>query len=127
MPSPLVNITGDRPFKRYNVAPSTQLALSHQEGNNLHADMVRWGWWLHWAKDRAAPTNIRIEKVAPALSSARFDRTGQSLQSTTGLPHAEHEPSEHDGFVIITADSAGGMVDINVRKPIALSPELVRK
>ncbi len=26
--------------------------------------MVRWGWRPHWAKDRAAPINARVEKVA---------------------------------------------------------------
>lgn len=34
---------------------------------------------------------------------------------------------EHDGFVIITADSAGGMVDIHDRRPVTLSPELARE
>lgn len=29
--------------------------------------------------------------------------------------------------MIITADSAGGMVDIHHRRPVALSPELARK
>jgi putative SOS response-associated peptidase YedK len=29
--------------------------------------------------------------------------------------------------VIITADSAGGMVDIHDRRPVALSPELARE
>ena len=41
MPNPLVNSTGDRPFERYNAAPTTQLAIFHQEGEYLHADMVR--------------------------------------------------------------------------------------
>jgi putative SOS response-associated peptidase YedK len=30
----------------------------------------------------------------------------------------------NDGFVIITADSADGMVDIYDRRPVALSPAL---
>ena len=42
-------------------------------------------------------------------------------------PIAGKEPSEHDGFVIITADSFGGMVDIHDRRPVALSPELARE
>lgn len=32
----------------------------------------------------------------------------------------EHVTSEHDGFVIITVDSVGGMVDIHDRWPVAL-------
>lgn len=42
MPNALVNNTGDQPFERFNAAPTTQLAIFHQEGRYLHADMVRW-------------------------------------------------------------------------------------
>lgn len=42
-------------------------------------------------------------------------------------PDAEHGPGEHDGFVIITADSASGMLDIHDRRTVALSPELARE
>jgi hypothetical protein len=31
---------------------------------------------------------------------------------------------KHNGFVIITADSVGGMLDIHNRQPVTLSPEL---
>lgn len=34
---------------------------------------------------------------------------------------------EHDGFVIITADSAGGMLDIHDRRPMVLAPDLARE
>src|SRR5690606_23152864 len=33
------------------------------------------------------------------------------------------EPQEGDGFVVITANSDQGMVDIHDRKPVVLSPE----
>ncbi len=64
------NHIGDLPLERYNAAPTTQLALFHQEEGFLHADMARWGWRPHWAKDRAAPINARVEKIAhtPLLS-----------------------------------------------------------
>ena len=64
MPNALVNSAGEQPSERYNAAPTAQLALFHQEGQFLHADMVRWGWRPHWAKDRAAPINAMVEKVA---------------------------------------------------------------
>lgn len=64
LPNALVNNTGDQPFEHYNAAPTTQLALLHQESDYLHADMVRWGWRPHWAKDLAPPINARVEKVA---------------------------------------------------------------
>jgi putative SOS response-associated peptidase YedK len=69
-PGALVNNTGDQPFECYNAAPTTQLALFHLEQNVLHADLVRWGWRPHWSKDRAAPINARVEKVAGILNAA---------------------------------------------------------
>ena len=39
----------------------------------------------------------------------------------------KEEPRYGDGFVIITADSEGGMVDIHDRRPVVLSPELARE
>lgn len=63
MPNAMVSTVGDQ-LERYNAAPSQQLALFHQEGDSLHADLVRWGWRPHWAKDRVAPINARVEKVA---------------------------------------------------------------
>lgn len=64
MPNALANSLGDQPIERYNVAPTTEVALLHLQGDLLHADPVRWGWRPHWAKDRAAPINARVEKVA---------------------------------------------------------------
>jgi putative SOS response-associated peptidase YedK len=71
IPNALLNYADDQPFERYNATPTTQLALFHQEGEYLRADMVRWGRRPHWAKDRAAPINARVEKVAhgPFLQS----------------------------------------------------------
>jgi putative SOS response-associated peptidase YedK len=36
-------------------------------------------------------------------------------------------PRDDDGFVIITADSAGGMLDIHDRRPVVFSAELARE
>jgi putative SOS response-associated peptidase YedK len=158
MPNALVSAVGDQPLGRYNGAPSQQLALLHQEDDTLHADMVRWGWRPHWAKDRAAPINARVEKVAhgpfyrpiwpnraitpinnwfewvdeggpkkqPYLIRRR-DQAPILCASIGQFPTGGREPGEHDGFVIITADSAGGMVDIHDRRPVVLTPELARE
>ena len=146
MPNALVNTVGEHPLERYNVAPSTGVALLHLEHGVLHADRVRWGWRPHWAKDRAPPINARVEKVAngaffraiwPHRAIAPVDnwfewvdeggpkkqpylirrRDGAPvLCAAIGqLPDADEGAGEHDGFVIITADSAGGMVDIHDR------------
>ncbi|AIL62558.1 hypothetical protein PSAKL28_34020 [Pseudomonas alkylphenolica] len=58
---PLANSVGDQPLDRYNVAPTTRVALLRLEDGMLYADLVR---WPHWAKDRTAPINARVEKVA---------------------------------------------------------------
>lgn len=83
MPNPLVNSAGDRPFERYNAAPTTQLAIFHQEGEYLHADMVRWGWRPHWAKDRAADQcqggESRPRAVLPCHLAAPGNHRGQQL------------------------------------------------
>ena len=64
MPYPLLSSVGDQPLERYNIAPTTRVAVLRLEEEKLHADLVRWGWRPHWAKDRAAPINARVEKVA---------------------------------------------------------------
>ncbi|AZC51523.1 Gifsy-2 prophage protein [Pseudomonas chlororaphis subsp. piscium] len=43
------------------------------------------------------------------------------------LPPGDNTPSEHDGFVIITADSSEGMADTHDRRPIVFAPELARE
>lgn len=158
LPNALVNNVGEQALERYNVAPSTLVALLHLDHDLLHADPVRWGWRPHWAKDRAPPINARIEKVAhgaffraiwPHRAIAPVDnwfewvdeggpkkqpylirrRDGAPvLCAAIGqLPDADEGASEHDGFVIITADSAGGMVDIHDRRPVVLNSELARE
>jgi len=67
MPYPLANSVGDQPLERYNVVPTTRVALLPLEDGVLRADLVRWGWRPHWAKDRADANNARVEKVAHGL------------------------------------------------------------
>lgn len=154
MPGALINNVGDQPLGRYNAAPTMQLALFHVAEDKLHADAVRWGWRPHWATDRAAPINARVEKVAhgpffrqiwphraicpidnwfewvdeggpkkqPYLIRHR-DRSPILCASIGQLPDPDEGHGEHDGFVIITAASDQGMVDIHDRRPLVLSPE----
>jgi putative SOS response-associated peptidase YedK len=158
IPDALINHVGDEPLARYNAAPTTQLALLHLESNGLHADFQHWGWRPHWAKDRAAPINARVEKVAhgpffraiwphraivpidnwfewvdaggstkqPWLIRRR-DRAPILCAAIGQFPGPGGEPRADDGFVIITADSAGGMLDIHDRRPVVLSAPLARE
>ncbi|MCW2271449.1 MULTISPECIES: SOS response-associated peptidase family protein [Pseudomonas] len=152
MPHPLANHVGDQPLECYNVAPSTRVALLRLAEGALHADRVRWGWQPHWAKDRAPPINARVEKVAhgaffKAIWPHRaivpidnwfewVDEGGPKKQPylirrrdgrpalCAGIGQFSVESGAHDGFVIITADSVGGMVDVHDRRPVVLPPEL---
>lgn len=156
MPGALINNVGDQPLGRYNAAPTMQLALFHVAEDKLHADAVRWGWRPHWATDRAAPINARVEKVAhgpffrqiwPHRAICPIDNwfewvdEGGPKKQPYLIRHHDGSPilcasigqlpipnlGEHDGFVIITADSAGGMVDIHDRRPVILAPDLARE
>ena len=158
MPNALANSGGDQPLEQYNVAPTTAVALLHLQGDLLHADPVRWGWRPHWAKDRGAPINARVEKVAhgpffraiwphraitPIDSWFEWVDTGSPrkqpylIRRRDGapifcaaigkLPDADEGPGEDDGFVIITAESAGGMVDIHDRRPVVLTAGVARE
>ncbi|WP_426236106.1 SOS response-associated peptidase [Pseudomonas sp. TWP3-2] len=157
IPDALTNHVGDAPLARYNAAPTTQLAVLHQHAQQLHADNLRWGWRPHWARDRAAPINARVEKVAHgvffrAIWQRRLivpvDNWFEWVDSDDGrqpwlirradqqpvfcagigqFPAPGEPPREDDGCVIITADSAGGMLDIHDRRPIVLSAELARE
>ncbi|MFU3368896.1 SOS response-associated peptidase [Pseudomonas aeruginosa] len=157
MPNVLVNLVGEQP-ERYNVAPSTTVTTLRTEGDALVAQAIRWGWRPFWARDRAAPINARVEKVAhgrffsaawkhraltPVSGWFEWVDEGGTRKQPYHIQHADgspilcaaigqfpgldDEPGEQHGFVIITADSAGGMVDIHDRRPVVLPPELARE
>jgi putative SOS response-associated peptidase YedK len=76
--------------------------------------------WFEWVSDpsdpkRKQPYYIRLKSRAPMFFA--------SLAQVRSAPTA----SETDGFVIITAASDSGMVDIHDRRPVVLSPPLARE
>jgi putative SOS response-associated peptidase YedK len=73
--------------------------------------------WFEWVKDpldpkKKQPYYIRLKSQSPMFF-------GALAQVTPGL-----EPRDDDGFVIITAASDSGMVDIHDRRPLVLTPEM---
>lgn len=71
--------------------------------------------WFEWVAEggpRKQPFHIQHRDGSPILCAA----IGQ-------FPGLDDEPGEQHGFVIITADSAGGMVDIHDRRPVVLARE----
>ena len=76
--------------------------------------------WYEWVKDpddpkKKQPYFIRLKSQTPMFFAAL-------AEVHTGL-----EPHEGDGFVIITAASEQGMVDIHDRRPVVFSPEHARE
>lgn len=137
---------------RFNVAPTTPVTLLRQEAQTLRAERVTWGWRPHWATDRAAPINARVEKVAhgaffraiwPHRAITPVDgwyewvdeggprKQPYLIRRRDGRPAlcasiGRFKGDEQDGFVIITADAQGGMIDVHDRRPVVLAPELAR-
>ncbi|MBG7007139.1 SOS response-associated peptidase [Pseudomonas aeruginosa] len=75
--------------------------------------------WFEWVAEggpRKQPFHIQHRDGSPILCAA----IGQ-------FPGFDDEPGEQHGFVIITADAEGGMVDIHDRRPVVLLPELARE
>jgi len=75
-----------------------------------------WFEWVEATDKTKQPWLIRRKDREPVFCAA----IGQ-------FPSRGTEPQADDGFVIVTADSAGGMLDIHDRRPIVLSPELARE
>jgi len=75
-----------------------------------------WFEWVEATDKTKQPWLIRRKDREPVFCAA----IGQ-------FPSRDAEPRADDGFVIVTADSAGGMLDIHDRRPIVLSPELARE
>ena len=76
--------------------------------------------WYEWVKDpdnpkQKQPFFIRLKSQAPMFFAALAE------------VHPGLEPHEGDGFVIITAASDQGLVDIHDRRPVVLAPEHARE
>ena len=76
--------------------------------------------WYEWVKDPVEPKMkqpyfIRLKSQAPMFFAALAE------------VHPGLEPHEGDGFVIITAASDKGMVDIHDRRPVVFTPECARE
>lgn len=75
--------------------------------------------WFEWV-DEGGP------KKQPYLIKHR-DGSPILCASIAQQPDPDQGRGEHDGFVLITAASTGGMVDIHDRRPVVLEPRLARQ
>ncbi|WP_076386533.1 SOS response-associated peptidase family protein [Pseudomonas sp. A214] len=76
--------------------------------------------WFEWVKDATDP-----KKKQPYFITLKDQRP--MFFAALGEVHRGLEPIDSDGFVIITAASDAGMVDIHDRRPLVLTPELARE
>ena len=139
------------PIGRYNVAPGTSVLLLHHLDADYHLDPVHWGYGPEWW-NKAPLINARSESASTGRMFKPLWRTGRAIVPANGwyewkrdgsvkqpyfIHHKSdsplffaaigHTPFERDnpaqGFVIVTAASDKGLVDIHDRMPLVLEPK----
>lgn len=141
------------PIGRYNVAPGTNVLLLSERNQHTHLDPVYWGYGPEWW-DKQPLINARGETAAssrmfkplwehgravvPADGWYEWKRSGDKKQPFF-IYQKKHEPlffaaigkapfdaqHGHEGFLIVTAASNKGMVDIHDRRPLVLQADAV--
>lgn len=143
------------PIGRFNVAPGTRVLLLNARNEGLFPDPVFWGygpeWWqkqplINARGETAASSRMfkplwsRGRSVVPADGWYEWKKDGKKKQPYF-IYRADKQPlffaaigkgpfnedHGHEGFVIVTADSNQGMVDIHDRRPLVLYPDAVRE
>ena len=139
------------PIERYNVAPGTRVLLLNERERALHLDPVHWGyspvWWhkqpLINAKSETAATGKMFKPLwqsgrAIVMADGWYEwkRDGKVKQpyfiyhqnggplffAAIGKAPFDKE-DENEGFVIVTAASDQGLLDIHDRRPLVLTAE----
>ncbi|MGO4377259.1 SOS response-associated peptidase [Pseudoduganella sp. RAF53_2] len=135
----------------YNAAPGTYRPVMHMSGGEPQVDDLHWGYRAAWAAGKLPiAVNARLEKITNNYWG-KLLKTGRALVPAHGwyewtgeknarqpwhIHRKDREPffmlalanfgpfKEHkaeSGFVLITADAEGGMVDIHDRRPVVLN------
>jgi putative SOS response-associated peptidase YedK len=140
---------------RYNVAPGTKVLLLSERDEQLHLDPVYWGYAPGWW-DKQPLINARVETAATSRMFKPLWQHGRAIVFADGwfewkkegdrkqpyfIHRADGKPifmaaigstpfergDEAEGFLIVTAASDKGLVDIHDRRPLILSPEAARE
>lgn len=157
IPDALINHVGDAPLAHYNAAPTTSLAILHQHQQRLYADNLRWGWRPHWedraAPINARVEKVahgpffraiwRHRLIVPVDNWFEWVDAPDKGRQPWLIRRADHQPvfcaaigqfpapgepaRDEDGFVIITANSEGGLLDVHDRRPIVLRADRVQE
>lgn len=142
-----------QPIGRFNVAPGTKVLLLNERDEHLHLDPVYWGYGPDWWHKQPL-INARGETAASGRMFKPLWHHGRAVVPADGwfewkrdanhkqpyfIYHQNKQPlffaaigkapydkdHGHEGFVIITAASNKGMVDIHDRRPLVLSSDAV--
>jgi putative SOS response-associated peptidase YedK len=135
----------------FNAAPGTYRPVFHLQDGVLHVDDLHWGYRASWAAEKLPVSyNARVEKLtnnywgrlmkagrAVVPANGWYEWTGEKghrqpwhihrkdgeplfmLALANFGPFKEHKAES--GFVLVTADSSGGMVDVHDRRPVVLN------
>lgn len=143
------------PFGRFNVAPGTKVLLLNERDNGLHFDPVFWGYGPEWwhkqplinARSEAASSSSMFKSlwnhgraIVPADGWFEWQKDGDRKQPYF-IYHKDKLPLffaaigkapfdkdyGQEGFVIVTAESNQGMVDIHDRRPLVIKADAVRE
>lgn len=143
----------DTPVGRYNVAPGTKVLLLNMRDESLCLDPVYWGYGPEWW-DKQPLINARVETAATGRMFKPLWHHGRAIVMADGWYEWKREgsrkqpyfiyhesgkplffaaigkapydkPHDREGFVIVTAASNEGLVDIHDRRPLVLEPSAV--
>jgi len=143
------------PIGRFNVAPGTKVLLLNEREDELHLDPVYWGYGPEWWNKQPL-INARCETAASGRMFKPLWEHGRAIVPADGWfewkkegskkqPYFIHHKNDqplffasigkapfgndhgHEGFVIVTAASNKGMVDIHDRRPLVLTADAVRE
>jgi len=135
----------------WNVAPSRQALVLHDDDSGHVAELLHWGFLPSWADPAAAkPINARVETAATKPYFRHAWKAGRCLipadgwyewKATAGgkqpyfIHRADDEPLFMAGlyetnpqvkvtsFAILTTEAKGDLREIHDREPLVLSPE----
>jgi len=139
------------PLGRYNVAPGTRVLLLNERDATLHLDPVHWGYSPEWWHKQPL-INAKSETAATGKMFKPLWRSGRAIVMADGwyewkrdgsnkqpyfIYHQSGGPlffaaigkapfnkeDDHEGFLIVTAASDKGLLDIHDRRPLVLTPE----
>lgn len=142
------------PLGRYNVAPGTKVLLLNEYDDALHLDPVHWGYAPAWWNKQPL-INARVETAATSRMFKSLWVNGRAIVFADGwyewkregnvkqpyfIHHQNNVPllfaaigkrpfdraDDKEGFLIVTAASDQGLLDIHDRRPLVFTADAAK-